>query len=342
MRTERADVVIVGGGLLGLSTAWALRGRREVLVLERETVGNARGGSHGPTRIFRLGYLDPGYVAMAMQARDRWTELEAESGTRLLHPTPQLTFGLGADAVFAALESAGAPVEHITAAAIQAVSRLRGPGRRRARNDLGRDRRRSHTVGVAGPCRRDIARGRVRRTSRRGTSRPRTRSSRREPWWCARDRGRAARPRCRDDDDDARTCRLRANPAPGCRSSSTSPSPRSTACRRPARISTSSRYTTAVPRSTRKRVRRGSRCGRRIASSSRALAARWGARRGRRVPLRQHRRRELHRGTDRRDRRRRGYVGPRLQVRSAPRRAARPTRARRRADARSAASGPTP
>ena len=45
---EQADVVIVGGGLLGLSTAWALRGRREVLVLERDTVGHARGGSHGP------------------------------------------------------------------------------------------------------------------------------------------------------------------------------------------------------------------------------------------------------------------------------------------------------
>ena len=64
---EQADVVIVGGGLLGLSTAWALRGRRDVLVLERDTVGHARGGSHGPTRIFRLGYADPRYVAMAQR-----------------------------------------------------------------------------------------------------------------------------------------------------------------------------------------------------------------------------------------------------------------------------------
>jgi sarcosine oxidase len=119
VRTERADVVIVGGGLLGLSTAWALRGRRKVVLLERETVGNARGGSHGPTRIFRLGYVEPRYVAMAMQARERWTELEAESGMQLLHPTPQLTFGLGAGAVFAALESAGAPAERITDAAIR-------------------------------------------------------------------------------------------------------------------------------------------------------------------------------------------------------------------------------
>ena len=118
MRTERADVVIVGGGLLGLSTAWSLRGRRDVVVLERDSVGHARGGSHGPTRIFRLGYVDPMFVAMAQRAAQRWRALEAEAGVQLLHPTPQLTFGLGADAVFAALESAGAPVQRITAAAI--------------------------------------------------------------------------------------------------------------------------------------------------------------------------------------------------------------------------------
>ncbi|MDQ1512022.1 MAG: sarcosine oxidase [Actinomycetota bacterium] len=119
MTSERADVVIVGGGLLGLSTAWALRGRREVVVLERDSVGHARGGSHGPTRIFRLGYVDPMYVAMAQRAAGRWRALEAESGVRLLHPTPQLTFGLGADAVFAALEAADAPVERISAATIE-------------------------------------------------------------------------------------------------------------------------------------------------------------------------------------------------------------------------------
>jgi sarcosine oxidase len=115
----RADVVIVGGGLLGLSTAWALRGRREVLILERDTVGHARGGSHGPTRIFRLGYAEPRYVSMAQRAAELWRVLEEETGAPLLHPTPQLTFGPGADAVFAALGAAGAPVERITAAAIE-------------------------------------------------------------------------------------------------------------------------------------------------------------------------------------------------------------------------------
>jgi sarcosine oxidase len=111
----KRDVVIVGGGLLGLATAYALRGTRDVLVLERETVGHARGGSHGSARIFRLGYAHPAYVRMAQTARTRWSALEAATGVQLLAPTPQLTFGPGADAVHSALTAAGAPVERIGA-----------------------------------------------------------------------------------------------------------------------------------------------------------------------------------------------------------------------------------
>jgi len=107
--------VIVGGGLLGLSAAWALRGDRTVTVLERSSVGHSRGGSHGPTRIFRLGYADEHYVEMAQRARELWRKLEAEAGVQLLHPTPQLTFGPGAEAVHTALMRAGAPVGRLTA-----------------------------------------------------------------------------------------------------------------------------------------------------------------------------------------------------------------------------------
>jgi len=111
----KTDVVIVGGGLLGLATARALRGERDVLVLERATVGHPRGGSHGATRIFRLGYPDVHYVAMAQRAAECWRALEAETHTQLLHPTPQLTFGPGADAVYGALVAASAPVERLAA-----------------------------------------------------------------------------------------------------------------------------------------------------------------------------------------------------------------------------------
>jgi sarcosine oxidase len=105
--------VIVGAGLLGLSTAYALRGRRDVVVLEQGSVGHARGGSHGPTRIFRYGYDDPAYVRMAQSARERWSALEAATGSELLVARPQLTFGPGADAVFDALRSCGVAVERL-------------------------------------------------------------------------------------------------------------------------------------------------------------------------------------------------------------------------------------
>jgi sarcosine oxidase len=115
---ERADVVIVGAGLLGLSTAYALHGRRDVVVLEREAVGHARAGSHGPSRVFRLGYPDRRYVEMAISALARWRALEEETGTALLQITGQLSFGPGAHDVFEALLSAGCGVERLDSASV--------------------------------------------------------------------------------------------------------------------------------------------------------------------------------------------------------------------------------
>lgn len=114
MHTEFA---VVGGGLLGLSAAWALSRRgHEVLVIDQAPVGHIGGGSHGTCRIFRLGYEHPAYVSLGRQARDAWTELEDTCGERLLHPTPQLTFGPQMEQVRGALEQAGAPGEMLSAA----------------------------------------------------------------------------------------------------------------------------------------------------------------------------------------------------------------------------------
>jgi sarcosine oxidase len=128
-RTERADVVVVGAGLLGLCTAYALRGRREVVVLERETVGHARSGSHGPSRVFRLGYPDPFYVDLARRALQGWHSLEAETGRALLEVTGQLSFGRGAREVLDALIGAGCRVEDLDGAAVaQRFPMLAGHG----------------------------------------------------------------------------------------------------------------------------------------------------------------------------------------------------------------------
>jgi sarcosine oxidase len=111
MATE-CEVVVVGAGLLGLATARALtRSGHEVILLEQAEIGHEASGSKGSCRIFRLGYDDPELVSMAMRARGSWTELEHESGRRLLHPTPHLTIGEQLDAVRDAMRAAGAPHE---------------------------------------------------------------------------------------------------------------------------------------------------------------------------------------------------------------------------------------
>jgi sarcosine oxidase len=114
--TTLRDVAIVGAGLLGLAAARALAARdRDVVVLEQAGVGHAGSGSKGSSRIFRLGYPEPDYVAAARRARDHWHELEAESGRRILHAAPHLTFGAGQREVHAAMTAAGAPTRLLSA-----------------------------------------------------------------------------------------------------------------------------------------------------------------------------------------------------------------------------------
>src|SRR5581483_88405 len=82
---ERADVVVVGAGVMGLASAWALaRAGREPLVLEQFRVGHTHGSSHGATRIFRLAYEEAEWVRLAQEAFGLWRELEAETGETVL------------------------------------------------------------------------------------------------------------------------------------------------------------------------------------------------------------------------------------------------------------------
>jgi sarcosine oxidase len=117
--TEVREIAIVGGGLLGLAAARSLTARsHDVVVLERADIGHDGSGSKGSCRIFRLGYTDPGYVAAARRAGELWRDLEAASGTAILWPTPQLTFGTGVRSVQDAMLAAGARCEMLSAAVV--------------------------------------------------------------------------------------------------------------------------------------------------------------------------------------------------------------------------------
>jgi glycine/D-amino acid oxidase-like deaminating enzyme len=69
-------VAIVGAGVMGCATAWALREcGAEVTVHEQFGLDHNRGSSHGRTRIFRVAYPEPYWVRFAQEAYAGWREL---------------------------------------------------------------------------------------------------------------------------------------------------------------------------------------------------------------------------------------------------------------------------
>jgi monomeric sarcosine oxidase len=70
-------VAVVGAGVMGCATAWALRELgAEVTVHEQFDLDHERGSSHGRTRIFRVAYPEPYWVRFAQEAYAGWRELD--------------------------------------------------------------------------------------------------------------------------------------------------------------------------------------------------------------------------------------------------------------------------
>ena len=66
---QRVDAIVVGGGVMGASTAWWLARRGvSTVVLEQFEPEHTRGSSHGGSRIFRLAYPEPFWVGLARAA----------------------------------------------------------------------------------------------------------------------------------------------------------------------------------------------------------------------------------------------------------------------------------
>lgn len=74
------DVIVIGGGSLGLAAAYEL-GKKGVntLVLEHFEFLNDKGSSAGVSRQFRVPYPEAYMVQMAMDARKNWAELQEHS-----------------------------------------------------------------------------------------------------------------------------------------------------------------------------------------------------------------------------------------------------------------------
>ena len=126
-------MAVVGAGLMGSATAWALGARGvPALLLEQFGLGHARGSSHGATRIFRLSHPEPGYVEMAVLAAAAWARLAREAGEELVITTGGLDAGPAASDCASALRECG--VDHSWLTADQIRDRFPGiaarPGER--------------------------------------------------------------------------------------------------------------------------------------------------------------------------------------------------------------------
>ena len=84
------DICILGGGIMGLATAYTI-GRAsdsEILLLDRYGVGNDLCSSNDVNRVFRYSYGNEElYTRMAVESLKLWKNLERESGKEILLPT---------------------------------------------------------------------------------------------------------------------------------------------------------------------------------------------------------------------------------------------------------------
>jgi sarcosine oxidase len=89
------DAIVIGVGGMGSATVFELarRGLR-VLGLERYDIPHSMGSSHGINRIIRLAYSEhPAYVPLLKRSYERWRDLEARCGERLLIVTGSIDAG---------------------------------------------------------------------------------------------------------------------------------------------------------------------------------------------------------------------------------------------------------
>jgi monomeric sarcosine oxidase len=118
---RQQHIVIVGAGIVGLSTAYALlnQGIRNVTILEQETVDHARSSSHGFSRLLRFEYgPEAFYSHMVSLSLKRWKNLEQVVGRTLYTPTGLLMLGNDNDEItqssYQIVRGLGLPAEQLT------------------------------------------------------------------------------------------------------------------------------------------------------------------------------------------------------------------------------------
>src|SRR6266568_4278307 len=101
-----ADVAVIGAGIVGLSTGFALSAQgASVTIYERSVPGNGQSG--GESRIFRHAHDDRRMVALACESRAVWREWEERFGQELLSRDGVVAIGRTVERRLAVLYEAG-------------------------------------------------------------------------------------------------------------------------------------------------------------------------------------------------------------------------------------------
>jgi monomeric sarcosine oxidase len=118
-------VIVVGGGVMGLSTGAAVASRgAKVTVLEQRTLAHPWATSHGLSRAIRHEYGSNSiYTEMVAHSLGLWSALAEETNRRLYTETGILTLGLTGDGQtmegYQVMRDAGLPVELLTPQDVQ-------------------------------------------------------------------------------------------------------------------------------------------------------------------------------------------------------------------------------
>lgn len=112
-----AEVAVVGAGIVGLSTAYALLERgTSVQVFEHGTPGHGQSG--GESRIFRHAHDDPRLVRDTVRSRAVYDVWSAQLGVELVSDDGALLIGPGVEQKVPLLEQEGVPVTRLDAAGV--------------------------------------------------------------------------------------------------------------------------------------------------------------------------------------------------------------------------------
>lgn len=119
------DVAVLGLGGIGSGAAyWLARSGARVLGIEQFTLGHARGESHDHSRIIRLSYHAPNYVALAKEAYAAWDAVERDARERVVFKTGGIDLGprdgaIPLEGYADAMRACGVPFERLDAAEIR-------------------------------------------------------------------------------------------------------------------------------------------------------------------------------------------------------------------------------